>query len=219
MAEGAEGAEACVRKTPGLREREQLDRGDTKMQTDVCSGDSTDIGYPARHPAQIKARASGCWIQTCSSSRPVTSLPADGSPSRPARLHTERPGPADLLAERGSSSWPCRTRGKLILFTFNLLFPPLWNLERAKSCNTCIKNKCSRNGPTGSVQQRGFCGLAKRACGEKQSIRPIFLCVLSNNNNPHLDLHRKSSTCSRENKGAYFLCPCQLVQGGEYDEM
>lgn len=33
---------------------------------------------------------------------------------------------------------------KLILFTFNLLFPLLWNLERLKSCNTCIKNKWSR---------------------------------------------------------------------------
>lgn len=54
-----------------------------------------------------------------------------------------------FTAKRGSSSWLCRTRGKLILFTFNPLFPPLWNLERAKSCNTCIKNKCSRNGPTG----------------------------------------------------------------------
>lgn len=61
-----------------------------------------------------------------------------------------------FTAERGRSSWLCCTRGKLILFTFNLLFPPLWNLERAKSCNTCIKNKCSRNGPTGSMQREAF---------------------------------------------------------------
>lgn len=66
------------------------------------------------------------------------------------------PHSADFTAEHGSSSWLCRTRGKLILFTFNLLFPPLRNLERAKSCNTCIKNKCSRNGPTGSMQREAF---------------------------------------------------------------
>lgn len=80
----------------------------------------------------------------------LTSLsPAHSSTQRGAR-------PGRFTAERGSSSWLCRTRGKVILFTFNLPFPLLWNLERAKSCNTCIKNKCSRNGPTGSKQREAF---------------------------------------------------------------
>lgn len=96
--------------------------------------------------------------------------------------------PADLQPSMEAAAGYTTPEWKQILFTFNLLFPPLWNLERAKSCNTCIKNKCSRNGPTGHNAVRGFCGLAKKACGEKQSIRPIFQHVLLNNNNPQSDL-------------------------------
>lgn len=57
------------------------------------------------------------------------------------------------------------------------------------------------------------------ARGEKQSIQPVFQHILLNNNIPHSDLHHKSSACSRENKGAYFLCLCQLEERSEHDEM
>ena len=39
-------------------------------------------------------------------------------------LSSTQRGPLST-AERRSSNWLCCTRGKLILFTFNLLFPPL----------------------------------------------------------------------------------------------
>lgn len=70
-----------------------------------------------------------------------------------------------------------------------------------------------------AVCSKSFCDLAKKACGEKQLIHPVLQHTLSDNNNPHLDLHHKSSTCSRENKGTYFLRPCQLVRADEYEEM
>lgn len=48
------------------------------------------------------------------------------------------------------------------MFTFNLLFRKPWE----KSCNTRIKNKCSRNTERGRAYWQ-LAGGAKKACGEK----------------------------------------------------
>lgn len=171
MAEGVEGTKACVGKLQAQSGgRTAWQKPYRRYKPHACSYARTDRNYlknmnydvaqikvstwnPSRlsRRAVIRSATEGC----ASSCRPrqwqnqgLTSVfPAEGSTLRQ---------PGRFTAKRGSSSWPCRARGKLILFTFNLLFPPLWNLERAKSCNTCIKNKCSRNGPTGSVQQEAF---------------------------------------------------------------
>lgn len=140
---------------------------------------------------------------------------ASGPPSRrwqnqgrrfsAARGSTRHGGPPGQIY---ASEW------KLILFTFNLLFPPLWNLERAKSCNSCIKNKCSGNGPTCSMRW------------EASVARPSRPAAKSNRYAQYSSTHSRitvtrteTSTRSRENKTANFLCPCRLQRGGESDEV
>lgn len=113
-------------------------------------------------------------------SRLSDSTRADSAPSSTKR-ETQQ------IYSRAGRRQLCCTGEKLILFTFDLLFPPLWNLDKEKSCNTCIKNKCCWNGPTGSMQPRSFWAPAKRTWGERQSIRSIIHNVLSHNNNPHLE--------------------------------
>lgn len=148
--------------------------------------------------AQIKVLPWNIWIRNTEDHTSIIHIVTEGLAEPPTRvtesgltslfLTLSAGRPADLQPSMEAAAGCTTPEWKLILFTFNLLFPPLWNLERAKSCNTYIKNKCSRNGPTGHNAVRGFCGLAKKACGEKQSIRPIFQHVLLNNNNPQSDL-------------------------------
>lgn len=182
--------------------------------------------------AQIKvsprnhwSRMSECWwLQichsychwgACSSSQPPTRQWQNQgwhlsfqhtAPHSLGRLADLRPS-VEAAAGCTTQEW------KLILFTFNLLFPPFWNLERVKSCNTCIKNKCSRNGPTGSMQREAFVAWPRGPAAKSNRYAQYFSTY-----SRITITHIQTSTCSRENKGAYFLCPCRLERGGEYDE-
>lgn len=104
-------------------------------------------------------------------------------------------------AAAGSTTW----EWKLILFTFNLPFPPLQNLERAKSCNTRIKSKCSRNGPTGSRQQEAFA-----AWPRWPAARSNRYAQFSNTYSQITITRIWTSSPSRKNKGADFLRPCEF---------
>lgn len=165
------------------------------------------------------------WLQTCQSFvteelRAHPDLPTDRGRIGGWHLSFLHAAPHSL--GRPADLWPsveaaagCTTREwKLILFTFNLLFPPLWNLERAKSCNTCIKNKCSRNGPTGNMQREAFVAWPRGPVAKSNRYAQYFSTY-----SRITITHIQTSTCSRENKEAYFLCPCRLERRGEYDEI
>lgn len=108
---------------------------------------------------------------------------------------------AGVEAAAGCTTW----EWKLILFTFNLPFPPRWNLERAKSCNTRIRSKCSRNAPTGSRQQEAFAAWPSRPAA-----RSNRYAQFSNTYSQMTITRIWTSTSSRKNKAADFLCPCEL---------
>lgn len=181
MAEGAEGTMARVcklQRTKGGKDWARHDRGDTGdhmtpiMPQQIAAKIIFKINY---NVAEIKvsplnhwSRMPECWwLQIC---RSYCHWGACGSSEPPTRqwqnqgwhLFFQHTAPhsagrsADLQPSVEAAAGCSTQEWKLILFIFNPLFPPLWNLERAKSCNTCIKNKCSRSGPTGSTQREAF---------------------------------------------------------------
>lgn len=122
-------------------------------------------------------------------------------PRRSERAVQQTHVQASMEAAAGCTTW----EWKLILFTFNLPFPPLQNLERAKSCNTRIKSKCSRNGPTGSRQQEAFA-----AWPRWPAARSNRYAQFSNTYSQITITHIWTSTSSRKNKGADFLRSCEF---------
>lgn len=127
-----------------------------------------------------------------------------GHPNFPADSGGTARGPSSRRASVEAAAG-CTTREwRLILFTFNPPFPPHRNLERAKSCNTRIKSKCSRNGPTGSRQQQAFAAWPRWPAARSNRYAQI-----SNTYSQMTITRIWTSTSSRKNKGADFLRACE----------
>lgn len=144
----------------------------------------------------IMSPRSSQLIPTSQQAAAVPLLRPDG-----ARAFQQRDARTSVEAAAGWTTW----EWKLILFTFNLPFPPLQNLERAKSCNTRIKSKCSRNGPTGSRQQEALAAWPRRPAA-----RSNRYAQFSNTYSQITITRIWTPSSSRKNKGADFLCPCEF---------
>lgn len=188
------------------REQGQHDRGD--RQGHVTAAIVKTNNKVAQINFKISEAVLRMWVicHNVTEEHPAhPNFPADSGRTSPPpygeRAVQQTDVQTSVEAAAGCTTW----EWKLILFTFNLPFPPLQNLERAKSCNTRIKSKCSRNGPTGSRQQEAFAAWPR--CPAARSNR---YTQFSNTYSQITITRIWTSTSSRKNKAADFLRPCEF---------
>lgn len=188
------------------REQGQHGRGERQDHVTAAIVETNDKAAQINFKMSVDWYECGrCVIMSPRSSQLIqTSQQAAAEPlHRPygARAFQQRDAETSVEAAAGWTTW----EWKLILFTFNLPFPPLQNLERAKSCNTRIKSKCSRNGPTGSRQQE-----ALAAWPRWPAARSNRYAQFSNTYSQITITRIWTPSSSRKNKGADFLRPCEF---------